>query len=99
MTRIHSEVTAGCEGGQVTPKAGHKTLCTVTYQGAELTWDVWVSDISDSGPTQFIRCDVYPPDSGVLLTKAVRPVLGAAPQGREGNALRPDPHLQVGQAR
>ncbi|WP_159041969.1 hypothetical protein [Streptomyces ambofaciens] len=71
MTRIHSKVSAGCEGGQVTPKAGHKTLCTVTYQDTKLTWDVWVSDISGSGPSQFIWYDVYPPDSGVLLAKAV----------------------------
>ncbi|MFE5394506.1 hypothetical protein ACFQ9U_08050 [Streptomyces sp. NPDC056568] len=71
MTAIHSRVTAGCEGGQVTPKAGHKTLCTVTYRSVKLTWDVWVSDVSDSGPSQLIRYDVYPPDSGVLLAKAV----------------------------
>ncbi|MGZ3097365.1 hypothetical protein [Streptomyces sp. H72] len=71
MTGIRSKVSAGCEGGQVTPKAGHKTLCTVTYQGAKLTWDVWVSDISDSGPSQFIWYDVYPPDTGLLLAKAV----------------------------
>ncbi|MFE2053032.1 hypothetical protein ACFXAS_31680 [Streptomyces sp. NPDC059459] len=71
MAGIRSEVSAGCEGGQVTPKPGHKTLCTVTYQGAKLTWDVWVSDVSGSGPAQFIWYDVYPPDSGLLLAKAV----------------------------
>jgi hypothetical protein len=73
MAGISAKVSAGCEGGRVTPKAGHKTLCTVTYQGVKLTWDVWVADVTGggSGTVQFIRYDVYPPDSGVLLAKAV----------------------------
>jgi hypothetical protein len=68
MAGIRAKVSAGCEGGEVTVKGGHKTLCTVTYQGVKLTWDVWVAD---AGDVHFIRYNVYPPDSGVLLAKAV----------------------------
>ncbi|WP_411152337.1 hypothetical protein [Streptomyces sp. A30] len=71
MAGIRAKVSAGCEGGQVTPKAGHKTLCTVTYQGVKLTWDVWVADVTGSGIVQLTRYNIYPPDSGVLLAKAV----------------------------
>ncbi|GAA4033340.1 hypothetical protein [Streptomyces plumbiresistens] len=71
MAGIRAKVSAGCEGGQVTPKAGHKTLCTVIYQGVKLTWDVWVADVTGSGIVQLTRYNIYPPDSGVLLAKAV----------------------------
>ncbi len=71
MAGIRAKVSAGCEGGEVTPVVGHKTLCTVTYQGVKLTWDVWVANVDGSEIAQIIRYNVYPPDSGVLLAKAV----------------------------
>ncbi|MEU9556456.1 hypothetical protein [Streptomyces fumanus] len=71
MAGIRAGISAACEGGRVLPKAGHKTPCTVTYRGVELTWDVWVSDVAGSGAGQLYWYDIYPPDSGLLLADAV----------------------------
>ncbi|MCX4902880.1 hypothetical protein [Streptomyces sp. NBC_00878] len=71
MAGIRAKVSAGCEGGQVMVKTGQKTVCTVTYRGVKLPWDVWVEDVAGGGPVQLIHYQIYPPDSGVLLAKTV----------------------------
>jgi hypothetical protein len=73
MAGIRAKVSAGCEGGQVTVKAGQSTLCNVTYQGMKVTWEVYVEDVTgnDSSAIQLTTYKIYPPDTGVLVAKAV----------------------------
>ncbi|MGA4848486.1 hypothetical protein ACOBQB_20315 [Streptomyces sp. G5(2025)] len=73
MAGIRAQVGTRCEGGQVTVKKGEWTLCTASYQGVELVWEVLVEDVTGGGAwtVQLIDYQVFPPDSGVLLAKAV----------------------------
>lgn len=73
MAGIRAKVSAACEGGQVTAKAGRSTLCTVTYQGMKVTWEVYVEDVTgnESSAIQLTTYKIYPPDAGVLVAKSV----------------------------
>ncbi|MFF8639659.1 hypothetical protein [Streptomyces sp. NPDC015345] len=74
MAGIRAQVGARCEGDEVTVKKGEWTVCTATYRGVKLAWEVLVEDVTGGGAwtVQFIDYHVFPPDSGVLLAKAVQ---------------------------
>ncbi|KAK1177911.1 hypothetical protein B7755_006900 [Streptomyces sp. NBS 14/10] len=73
MAGIRAKVSAGCEGGQVTVKAGQSTMCTVTYQGAKVRWDVYIERVTgnESSAIQLATYKIFPPDEGLLVAKSV----------------------------
>lgn len=70
LSRAHvpGETSADCPNG-VTKKAGAVSLCTVTYEGAEIPYEVKISDSYKEG--SFIISYTRTPKKGLLVAKTV----------------------------